>query len=107
MYVIDDDGAMHAVHPGSAKSVGLRSESPGRLPDARSHQSAKSGTDEHRRLFARIANLDGVAARDWTIAADDALRLNATSVRITLLESALGPNSEVSAFRRRVRFRHR
>jgi hypothetical protein len=56
----------------------------GRLPDGRSHQSAKSGTDEHRRLFARIANLDGVAARDWTIAADDALRLNATSMRSPL-----------------------
>jgi hypothetical protein len=32
------------------------------------------------RLFARIASLE--AARDWTTAADDALRLNATSVPV-------------------------
>jgi hypothetical protein len=65
MLVIDDDDARHAVHPGSAKSAGF-----------------KSAIDEHRRLFARIAKPDGVAARGWTTAADDALRLNASSVPV-------------------------
>jgi hypothetical protein len=39
MFVIDDDDAKHAVHPGSAKSAGLRPSPSGRLSDSPSHQS--------------------------------------------------------------------
>jgi hypothetical protein len=52
------------------------------VPRLRSTLAGQCTIDEHRRLFARIANLDGVAAPDWTVAAEDALRLNATSVPV-------------------------